>query len=244
MDSVRWRKRGKDVALTRIDEAAFSVLLREAFPGIVFVGDELFRNDGDLNRKMTAEWFDAHGFDSIHEVEDSMVEAIIPSCRWRPLPLVIDGYSYNLKGPSLRFYYLRGQWNWRTYRGAKLAYDPPTLDFGNVNTSYLTDEPDAKAFYAKALRILRKVTTDRVRSELPHIGYVMGEGRSSYWVGHDAFRWCAESPTRMIGGVARPTLDWRFPDVPWYRAVEGVDRGEKGPYDGPPVPCWLPPRLG
>ena len=36
MDTPRWRKRAKDVALTRIDEAAYSVLLREAFPGIVF----------------------------------------------------------------------------------------------------------------------------------------------------------------------------------------------------------------
>ncbi len=232
MDTPRWRKRGKDVALTRIDEAAYSVLLREAFPGIVFVGYWALHKLKDHNRGMTAEWFEANGFDSIHAVEETQVKAIIPSCRWRPLPLVIDGYSYNLRGPYLSFYYHRGDWDWRTYRGAKLAYDPPTLNWGNINTSYLTDEPAQKAFYGKALRLVRKVSTNKVRSELPHIGHVYGEGTSTFWIGHDAFRWCSGSPTRMIAGLVRPTLDWEFPQFPWYRAVDGVDRGFKGPEEG------------
>lgn len=240
MDTPRWRKRGKNVALTRIDEAAYSLLLKEAFPGIVFVGYWPPGNPGDTDRELTTEWLDAHGRDSLHEIDDYTVRVFIPSCRWRPLPLVIDGYSYNLSGPYLSFRYCRGRWNWRTYRGAKLAYDPPTLDFGDINTSYLTDEPENKAFYEKALRIVRKVATNQVRSELPHSGHVYGEGRGQYWVGHDAYRWCSESPTRMIAGIARPTLDWKFPDVPWYRAVEGVDRGLKEPARRPGNTGWLP----
>ena len=232
MDTPRWRKRSKSVALTRIDEAAYSILLKEAFPGIVFVGSMALRRLKDHNRGMTAEWFEASSYDSIHAVDDTSVIAIIPSCRWRPLPLVIDGYSYNLKGAFLDFSYYRGQWDWRTHHGAKLAYDPPTLGFGIINTSYLTDEPALKAFYEKALRLVRKVSTNKVRRELPHIGYVYGDGTSSFWIGHDAFRWCSESPTRMVAGLVRPTLDWAYPDVPWYRAVEGVDRGFTGPRPG------------
>lgn len=232
MDTPRWRKRGKNVALTRIDEAAYSVVLREAFPGIVFVGYWALQRLKDHDRGMTAEWLEANGFESLHEVEDDPVRVIIPSCRWRPLPLVIDGYHYDLKGPYLSFRYHRAHWDWRTHYGAKLAYDPPTLSFGHIDTSYLTDEPALKAFYEKALRLVRKVSTNQTRSELPHIGYVYGEGPSSYWIGHDAFRWCSESPTRMIAGIARPTLDWEFPDTPWYRAVEGVDRGFEGPKPG------------
>lgn len=232
MDTPRWRKRAKDVALTRIDEAAYSVLLREAFPGIVFVGYWPLQKLKDHDRGMTAEWLEANSFDSIHTVEDNQVRAIVPSCRWRPLPLAVDGYSYNVEGPYLDFTYHRGHWDWRTHRGAKLAYDPPTLSFGNINTSYLTDEPALKAFYEKALRLVRKVSTNKVRRELPHIGFVYGDGTSSFWIGHDAFRWCSESPTRMVGGLVRPTLDWEFPDVPWYRAVDGVERGFMGPQPG------------
>ena len=233
MDTPRWRKRGKNVALTRIDEAAYSVVLAEAFPGIVFLDGNAFQGLGDIDRALTEEWFDAHGHGSIHQVESGTVLAVIPSCRWRPLPLVIDGYSYNLKGPYLDFRYHRGFWDWRTHHGAKLAYDPPTLSFGNINTSYLTDEPALKAFYEKALRLVRKVSTNKVRRELPHIGYVYGDGTSSFWVGHDAFRWCSESPTRMVAGLVRPTLDWAFPDFPWYRAVDDVDRGYEGPEERP-----------
>ena len=240
MDAVRWRKRGKSVALTRIDEAAYSLLLKEAFPGIVFLTGSPFRNLDDIDRALTAEWFDANDYGSIHQVDGGTVEVLIPSCRWRPVPMVIDGYYYDLKGPYLKFDYGRGEWDWRTYRGAKLAHDAPTLEFGNIFTSYLTDEPENKAFYQAALRIVRKVSTNKVRSELPHIGHVYGEGRGEYWVGHDAYRWCSESPTRMIAGIARPTLDWEFPDVPSYRAVEGVDRGLKEPARRPGNTGWLP----
>jgi hypothetical protein len=242
MDSVRWRKRGKNVALTRIDEAAFSILLKEAFPGIVFLGSRAFRNliDIGIDRGMTAEWLDAHGRDSLHEVDDHPVRVFMPSCQWRPLPLIIHGRSLMPNGPCLGFEYRRGAWNWRTYRGAKLAYDPPTLDFGEIGTVYLSDDPENKAFYGKALRLARKVATDRVRRELPHIGHVYGDGRATYLIGHDAYRWCSESPTRMVAGLARPTLDWEFPDVPWYRAVEGVDRGVKEPARRPGNTGWLP----
>ena len=240
MESPRWRTRGKNVALTRIDEAAYSIVLKEAFPGIVFLGNRIMYGFSD-DRAMTAEWLKAHSFESIHEVEDDPVHAVVPSCRWRPLPLVIDGRTILPSGPLLSFDYSRGRWNWRTYHGAKLAYDPPTLEFGNIGTSFLTDEPQRKAFYDKALRLIKRVATNRIRAELPHIGHVYGEGRASYWVGHDAFRWCSESPTRMIAGIARPTLDWAFPEKPWYRAVEGVDRGVKDPVLWPHNAVWLWP---
>ena len=131
--------------------------------------------------------------------------------------------------------------NWPMIRRTKLH--ALTLSFGNINTSYLTDEPALKAFYEKALRLVRKVSTNKVRRELPHIGYVYGDGTSSFWVGHDAFRWCSESPTRCrrrptagtIERLARAQgVDWAScPDFPWYRAVDDVDRGYEGPEERP-----------
>ncbi len=115
-------------------------------------------------------------------------------------------------------------WNWTLPCGAKWAWDPPTLTLGSITSTYLTDDPEAKRFVGKVWRILQKMSTNRFKVELPHIGYVIGGGATDCWAGHDAVRWCSESPTRMIDGKFRPASDWKFPDMLWYRAVEDVER--------------------
>jgi hypothetical protein len=219
--------RGREVIMTPVDDAAYSRGLLEAFPELLFLEYGQSRDDG------------VRVLSSFAEPGVSQVWATLPPEGWgfdAELPESAD-WSWTFEQPMC-VGYNRCTWDWTGHGEAKWAFDPPTLTAGNIWGAFFADDNADKQFVEKALRLLKKMSTNVMRTELPKLGIVYGEGRCERWAGFDALRWCGEKPTRMLDGVFRPTGDWSFPDDhPWYRGLE-VDRGVS---DRPPEPVLRGP---
>jgi hypothetical protein len=213
--------------MTPVDDAAFSRGLVEAFPGLLFFKYPQSRRGG------------VRMFDSFAVPGEFLVTAALPPEGWTfdaNCPDAADWNWYTARAKSIR--YVRSEWDWTGYGEGKWAFDPPTLTVGSISAAYFADDPAGKRFVDKVLRLLKKITTNRVRIQRPKLGISSQDGAGAYWAGFDALRWCSEQPTRMLAGLYRPASNWSFPDDhPWYRGLD-VDRGVS---DRPPAPVLRGP---
>ena len=204
------RIRSREVLVTRVDEIALFRALSATYPNLRIV-----KQDGDdpRRRKVTP---------SVQDVAKGMYDLVVYE---GDLELALAQPSGDGGRPWRRFsiHVLRSRWDWSLPYGARWAWDPPTLIRGRISANIRWGDAEGQAFVSKVWRISQKLMTNRMRVEWPHLGFVQGEGKVGGWAGHDALRWCSESPTRMLGGAWRPTLDWRFPDLDWYRDIPDPD---------------------
>ncbi len=186
--------------MTMVDEAAFTRVLIEAFPGIKFI-------DGQPWRNSAVPWRD-----SINSCEDLLVYGILPEPGWQPIVRKGPHGMYSVSRPRRNFQFNRSIWDWTLPEGANWAWDPPILTVGRILSTYYRDDAEDKFFVNKLFRLLRKVTVNAFRVEFPHLGAVYGEATGyDYWAGHDALRWCSEAPARMLDGKFRSHSEWFSP---------------------------------
>ena len=195
--------------MTRVDEAAFTRVLKAAFPDIRFI-------DGQRWWKPGIPWID-----SIDQRKDTLVYGFLPEGDELPKKEKWFRNSYTIALPRRNFQFDRSVWDWTRPNNANWAWDPPTLTTGRITSTYRRDDAEDKYFINRLFRLLRKVTVNAFLIENPHRGIVLGEKRDSdFWAGHDALRWCGEAPARMLGGFGRPHPDWSFPeDNPYYQSL-------------------------
>lgn len=118
------------------------------------------------------------------------------------------------------FHFMRSQWDYSNSRGARLAYKLPTLEMGVLGATFNEGDKPAMATVRKVWRILRDVTTNTVRMEYPHLGFVYFEkGRVSDRFGWHAMEWCSREPDRMLDGRIRPPVDFEQPQSDWYQKL-------------------------
>lgn len=204
-------KRGREVMMTMVDEAAFTRVLKEAFPGIRFV-------DGQVWPRPGIPWID-----TIDGGQETLVYGFLPDPGWQPKEKEQYRGRYSFALPRRSFQFDRSEWDWTLPRGANWAWDPPTLTVGSITSSYYRDDPEDKFFVNKLYRLLRKIMVNAFRVEFPHLGVVYGEATGyDYWAGHDALRWCSEAPARMLDGKFRPHSEWSFPEDNSYYQGLGI----------------------
>ena len=134
--------RRKDFVLTEKDELAFTRVLREFSP------DVLFFDKGDLRSKPVPS---------------------IPHCtaRWLYIALPSPGQERQWKlnietesqmiAPWVSFRMERSALTWPDPT-KKWAFDPPLISTGHFDVGYPKNEPDLKPFAMKLLRLVNKVT--------------------------------------------------------------------------------------
>jgi hypothetical protein len=118
-----------------------------------------------------------------------------------------------------------------------MAYDPPTLNAGEIYASYEPESPDCKEclrIVAQVWKLIERLATNRYKSGHP-LGNELSGGdfllmknapAGIAWLGHGALEWCQENPRRMLNGGWRPCDDWRMPQDDWYQSMhrETVER--------------------
>jgi hypothetical protein len=221
----RWRKPSREIAMTRMDEAIFSLALGEEFPGITFEDIEPSVRAAPILR------------DSIADCNSPVVRGEVPAPP---------------RSPTGWFQINRSSWRWVFGRtvgdNARFAFDPPTLTGGWIATGWDLNDPAHRAmpaFQRKVWRIVERLTTNRLKTGTPRSNTLewgsdivtMAEAKRQnlllVWAGHHALEWCAAGGARrMLVGAFRPCDDWAPPQDPWYlrlrRRVEeryGTDFG-------------------
>tara|TARA_R110000824_G_scaffold268080_1_gene456775 strand:+ start:489 stop:1106 length:618 start_codon:yes stop_codon:yes gene_type:complete len=135
--------RSKYIGLTERDELAFSRVLREFEPGVMFFDNGKVRSEPVSN---------------------------IPSCvsRWLDIALPSPGQERQWKLNIETRTQMVAPWvSFRMERSAlvwpdptkKWAFDPPLISFGNLVVGYPKSEPELKLFAMKLLRLVNKVTS-------------------------------------------------------------------------------------
>jgi hypothetical protein len=198
-------KRSRPLIMTEVDEAALTRVLLEEFPAMKFIAGSSWDYDN-------FPWIE-----SIDQSNEIVVHGVVPDPGWHP---ELSRYDTD-KFPRRNFFWARSWWDWTLPRGADWAWDPPTLEAGAFMSSYWRDDAEDRFFVNKLYRLLRKVTVNAFRRENPHLGIVHGEATGwEIFAGHDALRWCSESPPRMLDGKYRPHSEWSFPeDSPYYKGL-------------------------
>lgn len=239
LNTARWRMPGRETLLTRMDEAIFSLALREDIPDICFLDDEDPEASETRCRNTIA---DCDGYRVRAEVA-ARGQMVRVADTHAPLGwFVVDRSSW--------------KWHvgWRPIAGNKrLAFDPPILTCGRIWTSWdANNRADAAkpGFQRKVWRILGRVATNRLKSGTPLSNTLewgsdvttMAEakryGMLRTWAGHHALEWCAAGgPRRMLDGAFRPCDDWAPPSDPWYQRLRRRAEELYGPNFG------LPPEV-
>ncbi len=135
--------RSKYIGLTERDELAFSRVLREFEPGVMFFDNGKVQSEPVSN---------------------------IPSCvsRWLDIALPSPGQERQWKLNIETRTQMVAPWvSFRMERSAlvwpdptkKWAFDPPLISFGNLVVGYPKSEPELKLFAMKLLRLVNKVTS-------------------------------------------------------------------------------------
>ena len=91
------------------------------------------------------------------------------------------------------------------------APHPPSIGSGRIYFRCRKGDKDDMAVARKCLRLLTKVASNRVQTvEFPSLKVMArSEKGSSFWIGHDAARWCREDPNRMAYYLSGPKLGYR-----------------------------------
>jgi hypothetical protein len=221
LNTARWRMPGRETLMTRMDEAIFSLALRDEIPHICFIDDAEPDGTGNCVCETIA---DCKGFRARAEVVASNDAA----------------GTGNAPAPLGRFVFERSHWSWHVGRAPiaddkRWAFDPPILTSGRIWASWDANDPADAAkpvFQRKVWRILACVTTNRLKMSTPlsaklqwgsdvmTMADAKRQGRLATWAGHHALAWCAAGgPRRMLDGALRPCDDWAPPQDAWYQRL-------------------------
>jgi hypothetical protein len=215
------RSLSRDTLFSPVDDEIFAEALRQEFPGTVFLERSAWKQPP------------APIFGSIMECSDRRkIHILAPDgAGWIPqIEQYSDGWYSLSEWPERRLDFVLSRWDWGPeFIQAKWAWDPPTLSAGWIWGAYWPEEENRRVFLHRAMRLVERIATNRVKKGHP-LGNAMmgvekvlmedGEGGDT-WVGHHALEWCTEQPRRMLDGCIRPRDDWKPPDDPWYRALRG-----------------------
>lgn len=194
------------LVFSRKDEAILSVALHERYPAVRFLRG---CTGGEDSRNQRAQ-------SSLPGVSNSQAEIVLT---W-------DDQSGRER--HQRFVYNRSMWDWACLPA--MAYDPPTLNAGDIYASYEPESPDHKEhlrIVAQVWKIIERLATNRYKSGHP-LGNELSGGdfllmknapAGIAWLGHSALEWCRHNPRRMLNGSWRPCDDWQVPENEWYQAM-------------------------
>ena len=217
------RMPGRQTIWTSDDLMTWCNLLRDAFPQVLF--HEQFSSALSEDEPERPPEVIFH--DSLVDIRMGLGEIIIADRDWRPHMLVRPG-PYCLL------------WTWARQppvTGANLGGhgEPmmptsrvrrPKLNAGSVFLRYHRDDREAKSIAMKALRLVGKMSTNKLmlcdRTTLAIKGPATA---CMFWAGHHAIRWCLDDPRRTLDGIFLPPeahSRWPVPDVPG--DIELLDR--------------------
>ncbi len=218
MEKLKWATRGHVIYMTDVDAAAFSRVLREVYPTILFIDDGSLPTPG------------SRLLNSIEQSQGIITTVYLAPEHWTPEEEAQLVWKDDPRAPLPRpsFRYLRSRWNFSTLHNAMIAWDPPTLDDGLIQTACRSDDVARLEFTKNIHRLIRKVTVNSFSSGYAHFKPGEADFRGApYRAGHDALRWCSAAPRRMLGGKFRPHSKWRFPDDnPYYKGLGIFGRPE------------------
>lgn len=222
----------RHLVMDDMDDAMFSLALRDAFPTAIFYPS---------GKSLTVPHLDLYR--TIPECNSTVVTAFFPESGWQPefekYPRNPEWYVIN-NAPQLYLSYSRTRWFWGSPQPARWAFDLPTPEFRTISTNYDPDDSEQRAFVNKVWGILKKLATNRMKSAISEDCVVLCEDvkGSMIWAGHHVLEWCAAGTRRrMIDGWARPCNDWAPPDTPWHLDLRARAEEQFGPdFGGPPEP--------
>lgn len=240
--------RERCLVFTEDDEAVFSALLRERFPGIRF---------HDLG---------VPGIPRRKGIEHCVGEGVrirLPPGLWPPEahePFETDQQVDNRKRFGLRI--LRSRYTRQGFP-KNAAFRPPTIAEGRLVAPYLRNDKAHLRFVDQVLRVVPKMATNRLSTGYPRKGIIItdGEEGSDLWLGHYAQLWCSRSLDRALDFNFRPASAWTFPYDPeeaartvgpekedatlWFNDAEQIRlRNQPRGYSAAPVPWRLPASFG
>ena len=203
----RTRFKRRWIVFSTKDEAIFSEALRECYPRV-----EFFRR--------------FPGDDSQH----ALPQASLPDVSGRYADVILASSENQQSGRRYcqKFAYNRSIWDWACLPG--MSYDAPTLNAGEICTSYEPESPDHKELLriiGQMWKIIERLATNRYKSGHP-LGNELSGGdfllmndakAGNAWLGHGALEWCRENPRRMLNGCWRPCDDWHVPQDDWYQTM-------------------------
>jgi hypothetical protein len=195
-----------------VDEARFSLALKEAFPAARIVSSARSREPRLCE------------FGSLTESGGFAVLVMVPEPFWAPEWSHYAEYDlYHLVNPAKRsFSYSRSNWYWGPRDMAhRWSWTPPTLERGEVEFEYRRDDLEMKRFMRQVLKLVEQLSTNRLSGGDPEGQMTFAKaGGGLFWAGHHALTWCQENDRRMLLGCRRPCTDWRRPETPWHRRLD------------------------
>ena len=190
---------------TEKDVRAFTRIIREKFPTVIFLYDEIL--DEVTRQPVQIEGFE-HGI-------TKEVYAVIPDGTWDP-----EKYfgSTQPLGVMTR---PRRHFNMFVFTSAHKGRTPDGRTYEDLGESLLRgyfykSDRDQIKFLASVWRAVGKLSTQTIKHMNFETGQVCDESTKRGWYGFDALRWCQESEDRVLLGCDRPTDDWTMPDSPYY----------------------------
>jgi hypothetical protein len=210
---------GRLTIWTADDLAAWSDLLRKAFPQVLF--HEEFRHD--LAERNPEKPPTVVFRQSLADIRHGMGQILIPAPGWRPELIVAPGES----SPYWRWSeppHISGCYGGRGSGGLVDIQMPgphrhsQRISPCDVYFRYHRHDLEAKAMVQKALRLINKMATNKLllcdeKTLVVKRPVVSG----MYWAGHHAIRWCLGDPRRTL--------------YYWYLPLEAESRGP-----GPDIP--------
>ncbi len=221
--------KSRHLVMDDMDDAMFSLALRDVFPTALFLPGGRPATEPRL-----------HPCRSIPECDGTAILILVPEPGWqakfRPNGQSRQWYVME-NPPPLHLLYSRTTW----FRGGpgrpRWAFDLPAPEFGTINTNYDRGDAAQRRFVNTVWRVLARLTTNRLKAGIDADRFVRQTDvrGQMVWVGHHVLEWCAGAPKRMIGGNRRPCDDWEPPETSWYRDLRARAESAFGAdYGGPP----------
>ena len=153
------------------DELAYSRVLREYFPSVLFIQDDFRSNISDLPI-----------IPSIAHSETDRIRIIIPSPEQEERMKINQDFNSILVRPICRIHYDRSHWEYFSDPSKKFAFDSPLLGWGSLVASFPRDDEENKKLASKIMRLANKVCGDDV-------------------IGYDSMRISSEGGKRCAVGI-------------------------------------------
>jgi len=210
---------GRLTIWTRDDLIAWSSLLREAFPQVLFYEQFPYCSREDIPKQRPSMVLR----ETLADIENGMAEIIITDRKWRP-DLVLAQGPYCPIWTWARQPRVTGCYRSVRPGGAAIAmpgsashYVSPTMHGDDVFLRYHRDDVEAKAMAMKALRLIGKMATNKPVVCDPKTLAAKGpQPQRMYWAGHHAVRWCLDDPRRTLECDFLPVEAqgrWPVPDI-------------------------------
>ncbi|MCK5545889.1 MAG: hypothetical protein KAI27_00845 [Rhodospirillaceae bacterium] len=143
--------RAKCYVLSPRDELAFSRVLREVFPDVMFAQDDYRSHPSNMPL-----------IPSIAHSKKERIQIIIPSPGQEKRMKINHDFNTIMVQPECRFNYDRSHWEYPHDTTRKYAFDFPLLGWGEIVSSYPRDNDIYKKFSGKVMRLINKVCSGSI----------------------------------------------------------------------------------